>query len=225
MYTYANNIYLTMSRIEAYRHMEEDRPYVNCASTVVHALSPRTPLEQHSRAMINDAARSLYDVAAAIALEHARVGNCVVIEPMLADTQPSDFFRRAEKRATQSGKGIFFIGGLMVTQEGDIRHVIGILNHHRGRHNMYSVCDTARLGSRPIIRRMKYREMDTRLISPEIFRGHRAMALLGRSLRSVEHDPESRGHFHEVDLEIQSAGIVVQNCLYRSGFQYLLHED
>lgn len=214
-----------MSRIEAYRHLREDRPFVNCASAVVHALSPQTPLEIHSRAVINDAATRLVDVASCIFLEHARVGNCVLIQPMRANEEPSNFFRQTIHQATQSGQDTFLVGGLMVTLERDELHIIGVLNHHKGNHNMFSVCDTARLNRRELIRKMTYREMDTRIIPSQKYPYHRAVVMFGKSLRSFEEDRKSGRYLYEVDNEIAAARRIVETCLYRSGFQHLLKED
>lgn len=211
-----------MSIQEAYRHLQQDRPYVNCASAVVHALSPTRPTEAHSRAMINGAVESLTEIAACISLEHARVGHCVLVQPMEPGCVPSDFFRRAQHQATQSGRDTFFIGGLMMTQEEHVRHVVGVFGHHRGRQNMFSVCDTARTNRIDLKRRMTYREMDARIISQATYPEHRAMVLFGRSLQSFKHNPEAQRLF---DLETAAAEDIVQVCLYRSGFQYLLQED
>ncbi len=188
-----------MSRIEAYRHLLENRPGTCCASAVLHALSPVKPLETTTQAVLGGDALTLTEIAACIAFEHQRKGDHVIMHHMSPRLEPSFFFRNMQRQIEQEGNGKYFIGGLMATLEhNNIWHVIGVLGHHHGNQNMFTVCDTSRMRAKGVIRRITYREMDARIISPQQYTGSRAMSLMGQSLEAAMQDPQYHGNLSTV---------------------------
>ena len=215
-----------MSVEEAYRHISEDKPYISCASAVVHALSPQSPYEETSIAVLDANAKSLVDIAACIAVEHARIGSFTAAHAMEDDMTPSHFFRNAQRQASQSNDGAYYIGGLMATMEHTVHgrelHVVSVMNRHQGSHERFTVCDTSRMISRPLIRRMSKREMDARIIDPGVYQDYRALALIGYPLDILEQDPEYHGDLSAIEHEMLMAEYRMYECLERAGLFHMV---
>ncbi len=219
-----------MSAIEAFRHIQEDKPYANCASAVVHALAPGEALEASSQAVMYDNAKSLIDIAACVAFEQARIGNYTAMYSLENGMTPSYFFRHAERDAKQSNDPGFFIGGLLSTLErtplGQYElHVIGVMNHHKGKQDRFTVCDTARMDEKKLIRDMTAREMDARIIQPGIYRDFRALALIGYPLEELQFDPDLHGDLSSIENEMLSAEFKFYEVLERAGLLHLVQND
>lgn len=215
-----------MSVEEAYRHIAEDRPYINCASAVVHALSPQTPQEETSIAVLDANAKSLVDIAACVAVEHARYGNFTAAHAIEEGMTPSYFFRNVQRQVAQSGDGAYYIGGLMATVEETLKgqelHVIGVMNHHKGRNDSFTVCDTSKMISKRLVRRMSKREMDARIIHPGIYQDYPAIALIGYPLEELEHEPDLHGDLSTIENEMLMAEYRMYECLERVGLFHMV---
>ncbi len=211
-----------MPVLEAYRHIKEDLPYANCASAVIHALSPQTPGEETTLAVLDYNAQSLTDIAACVMVEHRRAGNYSSVFTMPEGQSPSDFYRDLQRQSRHTGDGAFFIGGLMATVEQaaldtSVLHVVGVLNHHDGPHEKFTVCDTSRMKQRELIRKMTAREMDSRIIHPGVYPDHRALALIGYPIADLEQDPDLYGNLSYFENEAQLAQYRVYQMLDKAG--------
>lgn len=215
-----------MSVLEAYRHIKEDKPYINCASAVVHALSQQTPHELSTLAVLDNNAQSLVDIAACVAVEHARKGNFTATHAMEPEMTPSYFFRNVQRQISHHNDGGYYIGGLMATVERTLKgpelHVIGVMNHHKGRQEMFTVCDTSKMFSKTLVRRMTPREMDERIIDPGVYEDYRALALVGYPLEVLEQDPDLHGDLSSIEHEMQMAEYRMYECLERVGLFHMV---
>lgn len=211
-----------MPALEAYRHMKEDLPDANCASAVIHALSPRAPSEEATMAVLDFNAHSLVDIAACITYEHARAGNYTRVFTLEEGRNPSHFFRDFQRQIRHTDDGAYFVGGLMatvedVTPDERMLHVIGVMKHHKGRQDMFTVCDTSRMRRRDLIRRMTPREMDSRIIKPGVYQDFRALAMVGYPAEVLERDPGLHGDLSYFENESRLAEYRVYQTLQRAG--------